>query len=252
MPSAGCRCREGLPESQWGMADEVVLHVGLEKTGTTSIQYWLSRQREELRERGFCYPDSGMVECGHHDLAFAAGFSTLEADVRVFDELRRELASWDGAVLLSSENFSIGGTQVKIANLRELLGRLGRRIRVLIYYRAQGEWLRSVYIERMRWGLRQPFDEFCRVIVPTYEELPALWQCVFGMEQVCVRTVHSGCNVIPDYAMVVGLDLPPETWRDVWLNRTDSEKQAGLDAGLRGVQLPSGWGWVTVSDSMSR
>ncbi|HEX5860251.1 MAG TPA: hypothetical protein VFY58_00315, partial [Nocardioides sp.] len=36
----------------------VVLHIGMGKTGTTSIQGWLHRNRERLAERGILYPAS--------------------------------------------------------------------------------------------------------------------------------------------------------------------------------------------------
>ena len=46
----------------------IFLHVGTHKTGTTSIQHFLARNRYELQERGFSYPDIHMLEDAHHCL----------------------------------------------------------------------------------------------------------------------------------------------------------------------------------------
>ena len=40
------------------MKRKVYLHIGTEKTGTASIQHFLSRHYDELREKGILYPKS--------------------------------------------------------------------------------------------------------------------------------------------------------------------------------------------------
>lgn len=47
---------------------KLYLHVGLHKTGTSSIQTWLARSRSALLERGFVYPGTG---ANHNDLYLA-------------------------------------------------------------------------------------------------------------------------------------------------------------------------------------
>ena len=41
------------------------LHIGLPKTGTTSIQNYLFENREALMQRGVCYPKP-LASVGHH------------------------------------------------------------------------------------------------------------------------------------------------------------------------------------------
>ena len=44
-----------------------ILHIGTNKTGTTAIQTTLFENPNYLHNHGFCYPDIGMHNHGHHD-----------------------------------------------------------------------------------------------------------------------------------------------------------------------------------------
>ena len=45
---------------------DLVLHIGTEKTGTTSIQEFLKKNRDKLRKKGVYIPQSPMVGNGNH------------------------------------------------------------------------------------------------------------------------------------------------------------------------------------------
>jgi len=54
------------------MTRRVVLHAGLHKTGTTSLQSFLFGAGEALRRNGFIYPRAGAFEWlggGQHNIA---------------------------------------------------------------------------------------------------------------------------------------------------------------------------------------
>lgn len=234
------------------MATKIFLHIGLEKTGSTSIQHFLDSHAHDLAIHGFLYPQAGIVNHGQHNLAFAAGFSTLSADIQVYRDLGVELESWPGQVLLSSENFSINGNKQNVARLRDLLIPFAEETVILVYYRGQRDWLRSLYIERKRWGLDRDYDDFCRAVVPTYEALPALWREQFGAKSVLTRGYQKGNNVLADFTEVIGLPIPPQALEGWWLNRTPADRQAPLE-----VDLPdhasscNDWGWESIEDLRS-
>ena len=48
------------------MFETLYLHVGIEKTGTTSIQKSLDQNREALLELGYCYPKQFSVGLNSH------------------------------------------------------------------------------------------------------------------------------------------------------------------------------------------
>lgn len=47
---------------------KVVLHIGTEKTGTTSIQHFMSQNRQALLAKGIVYPNLGSRKDAHFDL----------------------------------------------------------------------------------------------------------------------------------------------------------------------------------------
>jgi hypothetical protein len=235
------------------MASRIVVHIGLEKTGTTSIQRYLEIHALKLMKEGFLYPRAGRVGGGHHNLAFALGFSTLEADTHILDDLKVEIRRWPHQVILSSENFSImgrkGGGKDSISALRILLEPLAEQIMVLIYYRPRQEWLRSLYIERKRWGLKQEFSAFCRDIVPVYEALPDVWRDAFPAATLVVRRYDRNHNVISDFTDLLGLprfeqdkphlrlhETPMETYKDEFGEHPEPDGNTGADD----------WGWESV------
>src|SRR5439155_15589 len=62
------------------------IHVGPHKSGTTSIQWFLQENREELLDRGYFVPESETKRGAHH--ALAEGFAGLEVGAH-----RQELVS---------------------------------------------------------------------------------------------------------------------------------------------------------------
>ncbi|GAB3099267.1 hypothetical protein [Lysobacter terrae] len=101
------------------------VHVGLHKTGTTSIQWALTKSRPQLRELGVCYPESGRLsvrEVAHHELAwsfvsrpemipsFNGAVATFTESRRneIWREVKSEIAA-EGvrAAVVSSEEFDI-------------------------------------------------------------------------------------------------------------------------------------------------
>jgi hypothetical protein len=57
------------------------LHIGVYKTGSSSIQWALYSQRAALAERGYLYPASGVVPAlfGHHNIAAEIVGTSLDA-----------------------------------------------------------------------------------------------------------------------------------------------------------------------------
>ena len=128
------------------------LHIGMAKTGTTSIQRFLTRKQVLLDRTGFRYIREGRIGIvgGHHCLAWAV---TAQDDNRVhckqfsLDALSAELDAYKGKVaILSSEEFSLlSFKQLALDRLFEILS--GYDIRVVVYVREQAEFFNSFYVE---------------------------------------------------------------------------------------------------------
>ena len=89
----------------------IVLHIGRQKTGTTSIQRFLAANEQVLADAGILYPKTGRLEGGHsahHELAVA--LNENESDGHSLQQLRKQLStellnSAAETIIFSSEAF---------------------------------------------------------------------------------------------------------------------------------------------------
>jgi hypothetical protein len=88
----------------WGaMAKRIILHIGMPKTGTTSLQRAFFSSTQILRARGIAYAIEGLQRgIGHHDLIEAVAERNAKVVDRYFEEAK---ARHDAAeqILISSE-----------------------------------------------------------------------------------------------------------------------------------------------------
>ncbi len=155
------------------MGRGTVLHVGLHRTGTTSLQNALAAAREQLSAEGVAYPlapDEGFT--AHHRLACQiAGAETTASPNGLFLPERREFAlalrprlgpaerpSRGAAerMVLSSELFCTFD-EAETARLAELVGDIDR---VVLYRRGGIGFVHSCWATKVRWGHAEPFDAF--------------------------------------------------------------------------------------------
>ena len=130
----------------------VILHIGLPKAGSTSLQSFLHDRRDELQAQDVYYPLTGQVEWehAHHKLVFALAENAHQAvsgreRKALFDDLTAEIDQCGcSTVVLSSELFltrqGIVGASEEFRQLLE-----GRQLRVVCVLRSQETFLESLY-----------------------------------------------------------------------------------------------------------
>ncbi len=191
------------------MAPDLILHIGLSKTGTSSIQRVLGGQRAALAKLGVCYPASpgwanhGMLPAslvslsrlGHFNPALWDG---IGAEARLA-QFRREFAAEMAAlpattrlVILSAEQ--CGGlltTREEITRLRDLLAPHAARIRVAVYLRRQDQHAASGYTQSLRVAHISPpalpKGGPDRLLQYDYAAMLEEWAAVFGQDAMLVR-----------------------------------------------------------------
>ncbi|HSC18770.1 MAG TPA: hypothetical protein VLC74_07635 [Rhizomicrobium sp.] len=209
---------------------EIWVHIGGEKTGSTSIQHAFAKKREELKADRILYPQS-LGERSHLKLyCFASDgpFDELkgqlgvrsEAEVESFRrvlerDLRSEIERHVPEVLVISNEHSSSRLfrPSEVGRVYDLLSSFSRQIKIVFYARPQWELLLSAYSTHIKEGGTHPFG------MPGPHELEAkynyrrileLWAARFGAKNIVVRPYASESpvsrDVVSDFCGVA--DLP--------------------------------------------
>jgi hypothetical protein len=187
-----------------------ILHIGTEKTGSTTIQAFLAANRDRLKELGFAYPsctgtpDSraltfyALDPARCEDLHLEAGLTTVEARLEAAQLLETRLAEELAGlppgvhtVIFSSEHcHSRVRNQDELERLRALLLRHFERVRIIVYLRRQDRLAVSNYSTMMYGGGSH------RQVLPAvdgtdgfynYEAVLDRWSAVFSPETIQPR-----------------------------------------------------------------
>jgi hypothetical protein len=228
LPNDGNFQREGTPYTV--MIDKCFLHIGTEKTGTTSIQEFLATNRRRLQAHRYLYPKSpgalnhlGLTCYAQDDDKFD-GVRRLKAVSSRSDVIRYRaslLAALDGeigksnstAVIFSNEHLSSRLTTTKeLRRLKELCERYARVTRIIVYIRDQVGFLASRYIEGIKGGATRSLTLPIRpgvIRLMDYEKLLAPWREVFGIDNMHVRrfvnTDFCGGDLLLDFESIIGI-----------------------------------------------
>ena len=187
----------------------VYIHIGTQKTGTSSIQDFLATNRGLLlSEQGCLYPASIM----HAQLSHEQGFHDHNQlalhlrDPRPGDVLgallRREIeASGCRSLIISAEVMSTVLTDPElVARLRQFLQQLGcDEVRIVVWLRETGAMFASLCSQWLRTGLANPVHLqapqdnpiFCFLL--DYRALLQRWEQVFGRQALRVRLFEREC-----------------------------------------------------------
>jgi hypothetical protein len=139
----------------------IYLHIGLHKTGSTTLQSFLKLNQSLLKENGYLYPFSGLTNSGHHNLPWQ-----LTQDRRfrtkhgTWDDLHLEISSSSvDNIILSSEDFE----SLNLNSIDDLKNQLQPyNTKVIVYLRRQDSLIQSVYIQQVKGGYKGTFSDFLR------------------------------------------------------------------------------------------
>ncbi len=132
------------------MTKPLFLHIGLHKTGSTSVQRYFSDNQRVLLRHGILYPEVGVLHGGHHEIAWSCGTRRHERNDDLLDSfiakiVKKASSSSCRSVVISSEEFESGRSIARLANLSRHF-----EVRVVAYIRKQDELLESQYNQHLR------------------------------------------------------------------------------------------------------
>jgi hypothetical protein len=216
---------------------DTILHIGTEKTGTTTIQAFLAANRRALLARGLAFTSSMGAENDrdlatyairdeefNEDALIALDIRDREAKRQLRTSIEQRLAAELAAlrdiadrVIFSSEHLqSRLKSPAEIATLHQLLRRQGLNVtRVIVYLRDPAQIIWSMYSTALRNGSTAPPP-----VAPTnahwrniadHRKTLSIWGQEFGRDALLPRIFEPssfvGGTLLADFAHSIDLDL---------------------------------------------
>jgi len=203
------------------MRRRLFVHIGMEKTGTSTLQRFLEANSAGLAAQGFCYLDdpkaSYFGRSSHGPVAAAlvqqpdfVALRNLRVLARVLADLRGDLDAEPLDVIISAEHFSSRLTQAwQIEKLKAAFG--DRLVTIVCYVRRQDAMALSAYSTAVKAGERRRFDT--NDINPSnpyfdYSSTLSRWAEVFGDDAILVRKYQRdslvGGDICEDFMSLLG------------------------------------------------
>jgi hypothetical protein len=219
---------------------KAIIHIGAEKTGTTSIQAFCSANRDLLAKQGVLYPaclgsanhmaltayalDDDKIE----DVRLSRGISSTGEIACFRDRLVASLAAeiHDAGevttLLLSNEHLQSRLVEEdEVARLRSMIGAFADEIRIVVYLRRQDRVAISHYSTRLKVGI-EPVGPIFPVptadgALPSYFDYDAMlrrYEAVFGAENISVQVLEParllGGDLLRDFRFRCGIVSSPD------------------------------------------
>lgn len=214
---------------------KLYLHIGIPKTGTTSLQQCCGDNRELMEKRGYCYPifpykysNATPNRNGHFMIGEqydARGARDYKEEKRVFEEgmdhIRDLFTKHDNVVL--SDEILWRSTLEKRKELWEQLKERGQRdgyqVIAVVYLRRQDEYVSSWWKQQVKTlTVKRDFDRYVKapgaiLQMDYYEKLESIAK-VLGKENIIVRRFDRKHfvegSLYMDFFHTIGLSLSQE------------------------------------------
>ncbi|MBE1537201.1 hypothetical protein [Actinomadura algeriensis] len=212
------------------MASKLILHIGLQKSGTTFLQHMLQSNAETLADAGVRYPipadwDRGRRTVANHEWSSYGLLGTeypwvsaerAEQEAPGWEALRDEVREVSGTVLLSAEAMSV----VRRPAAERLLESLGTAdVEVVVTARSLGRALPSLWQQHIRNGRSTTFAGYLTGLAAHRDKGPDhveddldahIWRA-FALSGLARRWSDAGASRV---SVVTSPGRPPELlWR---------------------------------------
>lgn len=208
---------------------DLVVHIGTDKTGTTSIQGFLRHNRRELAARGCLVPRSpgttrhirvGMFIMPDDDLVasqdwFRGDYGDLPVDEfrqqfrrRIFREMREA----EPTRMVLTDEALFPAPPVRLKRLRRFADRIARSTRVVVYLRRQDDHLISLYQQHVKRGQTQRLGAWAqqdRAPFYDYHRRLSAWRDHLGPDALVARPFERsgfvGGDLVDDFIAAADL-----------------------------------------------
>ena len=225
------------------------VHIGKHKTGTTTIQNFMAKNYEILKEKGFVFAKSATFNNQHlpfvdilNSLADANDIKNLNyEDNWVFKAFKKEINENPNKIFIfSSEEFSLRSNREKsVKILKEMLKKLGfTEIKIIIYLRNQADSMVSVSSQSIKHGHHPAYKVPAtndNNIFFNYKQAVSNYLNTFSKENIIVKLFDKNefyeGDLIKDFLHILGLKLDDSFI--IPLNQNETLDLIGFELGER-------------------
>lgn len=202
------------------------VHIGFEKTGSTSLYNTLVASRAGLSRNGVLFPEIAKV---HVALPFALGADTASRRQRLgleepemsealaretLESLERQIATFEGGIVVISSEMLAGLPPAPLERLRELLATYAEMVKVVAYVRHPVAQAVSLAQQLIKSGGSTRAELEAGPKRRSYARRLAIHVSVFGRENVIVHVFEPkrlvGGRVQPDFFRTIGFEAPAD------------------------------------------
>lgn len=221
-----------------------IVHIGLHKTGTTSIQNFLQKKRNHLKELGLFFYHGLHIDQNHVELHAATMRSDRTSTFRmksglVFDDVYLKSTTervntflseiGNGTAVFSAEGLSL---LRYVDEVEKLAAILSDDVRIIVYLRDPVDYLRSHSNQLSKAGLTNITKKDSHAYMGSdswmidYELRLRAFRTTFGHQNVHVIDYDEACsldgNVIPSFLRVLNIEneFVEKDWRNMRCNQS--------------------------------
>ena len=235
------------------MKKKIFLHIGTEKTGTTSLQFFCSINNSRLSDQGFYYPFLEELPYVNHRMHAPLAGSLLPERPEfiptekyqdrnaLFAHFKHDITKrQESNIIVSAEHFSSRCSQPEAVNfINNVLSEFD--IRIVVYIRPQHELLFSAYSTYLKNGGTETLYQVIKSpdgwLHPennyfNYHSMLKPWIDIFGRDSIILRIFENKSlvnnNLIDDFLSVLGVENDPGFQKDIVRNKSLSAVGADL------------------------
>jgi hypothetical protein len=183
---------------------EVVIHIGMGRCGSSSLQFALANCREDLSQIGISYPMVLHTDLAHHALAPLKS-AAINGAVQEWEAVLQKFEAGSADILLlSSENF-IAIPNDLLKQIAELLADF--EVKIVFIGKPQRHLLPSIYRQWLKVGIT--FKDFATFYAATrdefhFDQIVMRWAESFGANQVRCDVLVGDADAITTFAKLIG------------------------------------------------
>lgn len=236
----------------------IFVHIGLNKTGTSSLQKFCCVNRDVLAAHGLVYPDAGIHDSAHYGLSKMLIGMPPDGSVPTAEDLEQIISTalLRGKDVLVSSEYLFTAANDHVAQVHQYFSRFNVSQKIIVYLRRHDLWIKSLFNQKIKTSYdvcQSDIRDYAISLLGSeefdikYSRMLDRWAEYFGAENVIVRPFeisrfYAG-ELLWDFLSIIRGDLPSllqqESLQPLRVNDSIPDHVLGLVSHVRGASLDS-------------